>query len=57
MVILNNPDYTNILSWSADGEAFMFHDRQAFEAVILPTIFKDSKFDSFLRKVSHSSHD
>lgn len=51
MVILNNPDYANILSWSADGEAFMFHDRQAFEAVILPTIFKDSKFDSFLRKL------
>ena len=53
MFILNNSDYNNILSWTTDGQAFVFHDAKAFETVVLPSTFKDSKFDSFLRKVSN----
>lgn len=55
MVILNTPDHKQIVSWSPDGKSFLFHDRKAFETVVLPGTFKDSKFDSFLRKVSHNA--
>jgi len=51
MAILSTDEYKPIVSWSPDGTSFLFHDRKAFEAVVLPDTFKDSKFDSFLRKL------
>ncbi len=52
MAVLNSSDYTEIIAWSADGESFIFLDSSSFERIVLPSIFKVAKFDSFLRKVS-----
>ena len=55
MHALNCPTNAHIITWSPDGKSFIFIDRKAFEATILPVAFKDSKFASFLRKVSTGS--
>ena len=52
MAVLNSSDYTEIIAWSADGKSFIFLDSSSFERIVLPSIFKVAKFDSFLRKVS-----
>jgi len=51
MHALNCPTNAHIITWSPDGKSFIFIDRKAFEATILPVAFKDSKFASFLRKL------
>ena len=55
MCVLNSAAYHGIVSWSSDGKSFVFVDSNAFERVVLPSIFKVAKFDSFLRKVSASA--
>lgn len=52
MAVLNSDAYKRIISWSPDGKSFVFLDSNSFERVVLPSIFKVAKFDSFLRKVS-----
>jgi hypothetical protein len=43
--------YEHIISWSKDGLSFIIHDTSQLEKEVLPNIFKDAKFSSFLRKV------
>ena len=51
MSVLNDPANAHVVTWSADGKSFIFLDRKGFESTVLPIAFKDSKFESFLRKV------
>jgi hypothetical protein len=51
MSVLNDPANAPVVTWSADGKSFIFIDRKGFESTVLPIAFKDSKFESFLRKV------
>lgn len=49
--------FGHIVSWSDDGLSFIIHDAEQFEQIVLPHIFKDAMFNSFLRKVSaHLTH-
>lgn len=48
-------EFEHIVSWSDDGMAFILHDAVAFEDQVLPEIFKEARFSSFLRKVSIGS--
>jgi len=43
--------YEHIISWSEDGLSFEIHDSRQFEIDVLPVVFKDAKFNSFLRKL------
>lgn len=51
MSVLNSDAYQTIITWSPDGKSFVFLDSNSFERVVLPSIFKVAKFDSFLRKL------
>lgn len=51
MAVLNSDAYKTIITWSPDGRSFIFLDSNSFERVVLPSIFKVAKFDSFLRKL------
>ena len=51
MSVLNDPANAPVVTWSTDGKYFIFIDRKGFESTVLPIAFKDSKFESFLRKV------
>lgn len=52
MYILDEcPEFHDILSWTQDGLAFIIYDAISFEEKVLPAIFKEAKFSSFLRKV------
>ena len=44
-------EYQHIISWHEDGLSFIIHDANAFELKVLPKIFKEARFSSFLRKV------
>jgi len=41
-----------IASWSDGGDSFTIKDVDAFEAKVLPTYFKHSKFSSFIRQLN-----
>ena len=45
------PQFGHIVSWTEDGLSFIIHDADKFEETVLPHIFKDAMFNSFLRKV------
>ncbi len=51
MYALDCGDYTDILSWSENGDFFTIYDRGALEQRVLPEIFKQAKCSSFLRKL------
>ena len=55
MSVLESDIYSHIITWSPDGKSFVFLDSNAFERIVLPSIFKVAKFDSFLRKVSSNN--
>lgn len=54
MDILNvtDPDQNSIICWVPDGESFLIADQERFEGEILPTYFRGSLFNSFVRKLN-----
>ena len=53
MEVLDNPEYSCIISWLDNGNDFIFHDVEAFCRIILPKYFrKTSLFSSFKRKLN-----
>ncbi len=54
MDILNveDPDHTSIICWVPDGESFLIADQERFEKELLPTYFRGSLFNSFVRKLN-----
>ncbi len=44
-------EFQNIIAWAEDGHSFIVHDPNEFEEKVLPKIFKEARFSSFLRKV------
>eukprot|EP00551_Chaetoceros_affinis_P008331 CAMPEP_0203668848 /NCGR_PEP_ID=MMETSP0090-20130426/5381_1 /ASSEMBLY_ACC=CAM_ASM_001088 /TAXON_ID=426623 /ORGANISM="Chaetoceros affinis, Strain CCMP159" /LENGTH=510 /DNA_ID=CAMNT_0050533401 /DNA_START=77 /DNA_END=1609 /DNA_ORIENTATION=+ len=44
-------EFSSIFGWAPDGLSFIIYDSKQFEERVLPTIFKDAKFNSFLRKL------
>lgn len=53
MIALSTADYNHIISWTPEGDKFTVHNSKALVDQILPKYFKQCKFSSFLRKVSH----
>jgi len=51
MYVIECGDYNDYITWAPDNISFLITDEEQFEKVVLPEIFKDSKFESFLRKV------
>lgn len=53
MYILECGDYSHIIMWNNKGDdnSFIILDVPAFEAIVLPTLFKVSKYESFQRKL------
>lgn len=45
-------DLKDVVSWSEDGESFFVYDPLTFEVQVLPKMFKEAKFTSFLRKLT-----
>lgn len=53
MYVLECGDFADIISWTRSGMSFKVDRPSELEARVLPAIFKDAKFSSFRRKVSH----
>lgn len=51
MYILGCGDYDEIIAWSLNGESVIVKDTHGFAESVLPIFFKQSKFDSFTRKM------
>jgi len=49
--ILENPEYSDIITWLPGGKAFIVLDKERFVAEILPAYFKECQFPSFARKL------
>mmetsp|Transcript_12148 Transcript_12148/g.18222 ORF Transcript_12148/g.18222 Transcript_12148/m.18222 type:complete len:338 (+) Transcript_12148:90-1103(+) len=54
MDILNvpDPDHASIICWVPDGKSFLIADQERFETELLPTYFRGSMFNSFVRKLN-----
>jgi hypothetical protein len=52
MYVLECGEYDEVLRWSKNGKSFVVVDAKHFEKMVLPALFKTSKFDSFVRKLS-----
>jgi hypothetical protein len=50
-VLDERPEFRHIVLWADDGLSFIIHNPKSFEEEILPTVFKEARFSSFLRKV------
>ena len=50
MQILDCNKFSDIISWTVDGKAFVIKDSNRLEQTVLSD-FKALKFDSFVRKV------
>ena len=46
----------DIGSWSESGETFSIKNVHRFEKEIIPTVFKQSKFSSFVRQLNFCKH-
>lgn len=51
MYVLECGKYAGIARWSKDGKSFVVIDPKAFEINVLPSLFKTSQFESFVRKL------
>ena len=49
---LQNSDYSNIISWNEEGDAFAIRDANGFSENILPKFFKHNNYQSFVRQVN-----
>ena len=52
MYIIESGEYSDIISWSKDGTAFVVKDSDAFTIRVLQVLLEMSKFESFTRKLS-----
>jgi len=52
MEVLSNDNHSDVISWVEHGESFMIHDRKKFVTSVMPNYFKQTKFESFMRKLS-----
>eukprot|EP01016_Furgasonia_blochmanni_P007474 TRINITY_DN1299_c0_g1_i2.p1 TRINITY_DN1299_c0_g1~~TRINITY_DN1299_c0_g1_i2.p1 ORF type:complete len:713 (-),score=179.22 TRINITY_DN1299_c0_g1_i2:458-2596(-) len=50
--ILENPTYTDIISWNKEGNAFIVKKVNEFSEKILPKYFKHNNFASFVRQLN-----
>jgi len=44
--------YNDIVSWNAEGAGFVVHDAKSFADRVLPSYFKHSNFQSFVRQLN-----
>lgn len=54
MYALDCESYTDIMSWTPSGQAFIITNPVRFEEIVLPHLFKAAKMSSFDRKVSNT---
>lgn len=52
MKILDDERNAEIVSWLPHGRAFLIFQKKRFETELMPTLFKQSKFTSFTRKLN-----
>jgi len=50
--ILSKEEYKDIVSWLPHGRAFMVYDKKKFVEVVSPHYFRETKFESFTRKLN-----
>jgi len=50
--ILSKEAYADIISWLPHGKAFIVHDKKRFVEVVSPNYFKETRFESFTRKLN-----
>lgn len=49
--ILSNKQLANIITWLPSGKAFCVLDKDSFTKKVLPTYFREAKFESFSRRI------
>jgi len=52
MEVLSNDDHSDVISWLEHGGSFMIYKRDKFVTSVMPKYFKQTKFESFMRKLS-----
>ena len=52
MDILSNTYLSSIICWLPDGQSFLIADQKNFEKIVLPSYFRTSLFNSFVRKLN-----
>ncbi|EJU00813.1 hypothetical protein DACRYDRAFT_23137 [Dacryopinax primogenitus] len=50
--MLEDPSFSNVVSWNPVGDAFVVRDMTEFTKTILPRLFKHSNFASFVRQLN-----
>jgi hypothetical protein len=50
--LLADPANAHLITWTADGDAFMVLQPDAFARELLPTVFKHNNFSSFVRQLN-----
>lgn len=51
MHILSDTNNASIICWNKDGQSFLITNQELFEKTILPTYFRGSLFNSFVRRL------
>ncbi|CAN4118466.1 unnamed protein product [Withania somnifera] len=51
-MLVEDPATDNVISWNADGSAFIVRQPAEFARDLLPTLFKHSNFSSFVRQLN-----
>ncbi|KAF8396177.1 hypothetical protein HHK36_017790 [Tetracentron sinense] len=51
-MLVEDPATDDIISWNADGTAFVVWQQADFSRDLLPTLFKHSNFSSFIRQLN-----
>jgi len=50
--ILSNESYSDIITWLPHGKAFVVLDKKKFTEIVSPNYFKETKYESFTRKLN-----
>ena len=51
MHILDNEEYSDVISWLPHGQGFLIQDKKKFADYVMPKEFQDSKYTSFTRRL------
>jgi len=51
-MLVEDPATDDVVSWNADGTAFVVWQPAEFARDLLPTLFKHSNFSSFVRQLN-----